>query len=517
MSKNTNAKKSDQGSEKKDYGQKNAMVKGIKTKSGVEGIRLLDPKDAKSWVLWSEELCSYVKANHHLMGNVFKEGAYKRLFISSKYDDIIDEEGNAIQTTAVQRRTIEKERLTFFLKDQHEMEVQKIKVMGVILQTISAESKHMLEAHEDYKNTDDDPLQAYNILESTHKHKLAYVSKSLKPSVIKQELYKCRQFNTETLVDFKDRFQDLCDQYHATINEERKIPEEELAMDFILKLDKRYQVFQQEVKRWADADEIDKIPKSINDAVSKANLIINENSVFRNAQQKSNYPTIFSTKIQKEKIDKKNPLKGKEINRKIKGNCFRCGKPGHMKDDCTEDPKNGRDKKKEVKASSAKIDEDEEDDDIYVTGITEEEEFDVDISAYEAKKIEKSRAIILDSGANKNLIGNKELLSNMRKGKTYKVKTASGIIKSDTVGDLPSFGMAIYLDNAPNLIALGEAERAFKVKYKQGYYFKCNKNGRTLITFNKDKQTDMYVSYDMCTTNTLANVFVDTVNKRMDL
>ena len=93
MSKNTiTMKKGDHTAEKREYSPKNAIVKGIKIRSGVEGIRLLDPKDAKSWVLWSEELCSYVKANHHLMGNVFKEGAYKRLFISSKYDDIIDED-----------------------------------------------------------------------------------------------------------------------------------------------------------------------------------------------------------------------------------------------------------------------------------------------------------------------------------------------------------------------------------------------------------------------------------------
>ena len=222
--------------------------------------------------------------------------------------------------------------------------------MGIIYQTISAESKYMLESHEDYDASKNDPLAAYNILESTHKHKLAYVSKSLKPSVIKQELFKCRQFNTETIVDFKDRFVDLCEQYDNTVGEGRKIPQEESTMDFILKLDKRYSTFQNEIKRYADANEEEKIPKTINEAVAKANLMVNEMGVFKNTGFKSSYPAIFSAKTHKGKSKGKKSGKyneeDEEADKQIKGNCFKCGKKGHRKVDC---PENSKKDKKEIK------------------------------------------------------------------------------------------------------------------------------------------------------------------------
>ena len=86
-------KKNDQGpSEKRDGGYKNSSaVKAIKNKSGVEGIRLLDPKDAKSWTLWSDEISSYVKANHHLMGDAFKNGKYEKLYVSTTYEEIVNQ------------------------------------------------------------------------------------------------------------------------------------------------------------------------------------------------------------------------------------------------------------------------------------------------------------------------------------------------------------------------------------------------------------------------------------------
>ena len=131
--------------QKENNSQKTGTVKGIKVKSGIDGIRLLDPKDSKSWVLWSEEVSSYIKANHHLMGNVFKENSYKKLFVATNNDDIVNEAGETIEMTKSQKTMVEKERINQFLKDQHEMNVQKVKVMGVIMLTISAESKHMLE------------------------------------------------------------------------------------------------------------------------------------------------------------------------------------------------------------------------------------------------------------------------------------------------------------------------------------------------------------------------------------
>ena len=522
MSKPTSGLKKDY----KDHKDNGKVAKGVKSKSGVEGIRLLDPKDGKSWIQWSEEISSYVKANYYHIGNAFKNGAYKVLYVSTNYDDVRDINGDAVHLEDKDKEIIQKERMQQWVKDTNEFRREKSKVMGIILQSISAESKYMLESHEAFhEDEEDDPLTAFLILEETHKHKLAYISKALKPSYIKAEMNKCRQFATETLVDFKDRFSDLVEQYESATNNQGTTPDEEITMDFILKLDKRYQEFQKEVKRWADAGEIYKIPKTLSEAVAKANLIVNENSPFRNnaTQRKDHYPAAFNTKTTKEHEKKSKKKEKKQLTeedpgekRVTKGNCFKCGEPGHMKADC---PKS--DKKKFIKDTASKVEIlEDEDDDIFMTGI-EEEDFDVDISSYGSKvSTDHRNDLILDSGANRNLVGNPRLLTNIKEGeRSYKVKTASGILKVNVAGSLAGFGTAVFLKDAPNLISFDEAETRYKIDYKQHKHFKClDKDNSVVKAFYKDKASRMYIAKGSAQDNVVQNeinVFVDTVNNRI--
>jgi hypothetical protein len=282
-----------------------------------------------------------------------------------------------------------------------------------------------------------------------------------------------------------------------------------------LKLDKRYSTFQNEIKRYSDANEEEKIPKTINEAVAKANLMVNEMGVFKNTGFKSSYPAIFSAKTHKGKSKGKKSGKyneeDEEADKQIKGNCFKCGKKGHRKVDC---PENNKKDKKEIKTTAARAETEEidEDNEIYVISAVEKE-FDVDISGYAAQTT-TTKKLILDSGANKNLIGNKDLLNDIKQGKIYKIKTASGIITSNISGNLPGLGFAIYLKNAPNLVSFGICEKKFTMDYLQNNYFKCIKNGEINFTFNKDPDSEMYISEDL--NDIHANVFVDTVKKRMD-
>ena len=321
MSKDAKSSKKESGfrnfKDRKESGSARTTVKAVKTKSGVEGIRMLDPRDAKTWPQWSDEISSYVLANYFYLGNCFSTGYYKDFYVSKEYDNIVDEDGNEIELDASDKKLIQKERITQYVKEVNEFKKEKSKAMGVILQSISTESKHMLESHPDYVEEDYDPLAAFNILEQTHKHRLAYVSKSLKPSYIKAELSKCKQFPNESLIDFKNRFEDLVEQYEECTTSKVKIPKNEITMDFILKLDKRYIDFQKEIKRWSDTGDEDSIPKTLTDAVAKANLIVNENSIFRiNNQKRDTYPAIFNTKTKEERGNKSNKADKKKSEKK---------------------------------------------------------------------------------------------------------------------------------------------------------------------------------------------------------
>ena len=108
-------------------------------------------------------------------------------------------------------------------------------------------------------------------------------------------------------------------------------------------------------------------------------------------------------------------------------------------------------------------------------------------------------------------------MSDIKEGsKNYRIKTASGILRSSTVGTMDHFGEAVYLKEAPNLVALDEVEKRFKVEYVQGKYFKCYNKGNEMIkSFKKDPVSRMYISADVSIENTKINVFVDTVNDRI--
>jgi len=148
MSKDAKSSKKESGfsnyKDRKESGSSRSSVKAVKTKSGVEGIRMLDPRDAKTWSQWSDEISSYVLANYFYLGNCFSTGGYKDFYVSKEYDNIVDEDGNEIELDASDKKLIQKERITQYVKEVNEFKKEKSKAMGLILQSISTESKHML-------------------------------------------------------------------------------------------------------------------------------------------------------------------------------------------------------------------------------------------------------------------------------------------------------------------------------------------------------------------------------------
>ena len=112
------------------------------------------------------------------------------------------------------------------------------------------------------------------------------------------------------------------------------------------------------------------------------------------------------------------------------------------------------------------------------------------------------------------------MLSNIKEGeRSYKIKTASGILKSNVTGTLAGFGAAVFLKDAPNLVSLDEAETRYKMDYKQYEYFKClDQNDSVVKAFYKDKRSRMYIARGSARDNVvqdIINVFVDTVSNRI--
>lgn len=450
------------------------VVKAIKNQSPMEAIPLLDYDNIGSWIRWKDAICSYAEAIYPSIGDCL-QGTRGYRTLAEPND--ADRPSTYRDLTADIRKEIDKMLWSNFFKKKEKVDEEKRLLYGVIKRTISSESHRLVQESAEYEEDDKDPVILFNILESIHAHGPGNLSNLQKPSAALENYVNCKQKPDETITDFKERYTGVYRHYNKIVGNERAIPEDQITMDFMVKLDRtRYSKFQAKIKEYDDTGETDAVPKTIDKAINLAQRMCSGRSLgglhqLGFGQKQKNYPTVFAAQISpQEKLQKVV--------------CYQCKKAGHYKSQCPE----RKEYKKSEETVQVKKSVEEVNAGIVIEEISSEEGISfsptimysetnddactmLNFFTDQATETE-SVTIYLDSGANRSVIGEEFLLDNIRNSKNpFRVRTAHGIVDCHQVGDFFDFGEAIYLKGSPNLLALRDAENRYSVKYVQSKHF----------------------------------------------
>ena len=186
--------------------------------------------------------------------------------------------------------------------------------------------------------------------------------------------------------------------------------------------------------------------------------------------------------------------KHKQGTKGFKGNCFVCGEQGHMGRDCKQrkgaQPTKDKTEERAMTASLKDEGEDEYGIDEYgfmAREVPEEIETTVSAAAMAAIGNPTDRTLILDSACTTHVVGNRELLTDVREANTRcRVKGIGGDMVTRLVGELKHFGTAYLVDGlGVNLISFAEVEDKHIVTYQRGKYMRVHVNKEADITFNR--------------------------------
>jgi hypothetical protein len=390
------------------------------------------------------------------------------------------------------------------------MKSDRAGMFAFIMLRLSNESLDAIKLEEgwDEANDEKDPLALWRLIETTHRVGIA----SRIPAVLKAESRRayqsCMQSTYESIVKFKERFDDLLANYVEHDNP--VMDEDDVAMDFYRALDNsRYASFKTNLVNNINSGAVEQ-PATLNEMYTQAAAFL----VPTRQQHAGTHKTAFATTADRDwrargganrgardnggqqpnggrgngdhEAKKDAPQENVHSNR----DCWGCGETGHILRNCPEVGKSegGDSKSGEVRMT---IQQGYPDEDEMVKGLCEDSEHDSgDKVAYlSGSKSTEWYEVLLDNQANTSII-HPRLLSNIRREDCVaKVGGLSGhTVSIDLVGHLVGFfDVLAYHDVAASILCMADVEDMYDITYDAGTSITVHMDERDLVFRRRNK------------------------------
>ena len=389
-------------------------------------------------------------------------------------------------------------------------------------------------------NDSKDPHLLWRIIEATHRVGID----SRIPAVLKAESRRayqtCAQSTYESIVTFKERFDDLLANYLEYENPE--MLEEDVAMDFYRALDNsRYAAFKTNLVNGVNSGATEQ-PANLNEMYSQASSYL----VPTRQQQAGTHRTVFATTADKSNNSGRQGGgrgRGEGRGRREKGgdeskadvtsdahanrDCWGCGETGHILRDCPSVPSVEGGETKDGMACTTRLSSHWRDRSDNVPGLTsgsswcnsedddglsfadsddpddypdmpelisdsesdDEEEEDDCVAYLSGPKTTEWYEVLLDNQANTSVIHPRLLHSIQRTPRPSKVGGLSGhTVSIDLVGHLEGFfDVLAYHDVAANVLCMADVEDLYEITYEPGHSITVHMDEEDMVFYRRNK------------------------------
>ncbi len=423
-------------------------TKAMSIMLGVEKIVL---GDRSSFIRVKKQLENYLAATYGQQGTFTED---------NKYTDVVmakdaPEAANKPTVSAEAKAARYEKRYEAFQKRADIWRDDKFKIFGEISTILNSDGENVVRSHADYEQSkkDRDPLALWKIIVLTHSMGSNTGSSLQDKQLAKREYNSLSQRDNQSLIDFRDNFQ-LCLDNLKLASVENAPKDQDQAMDFLDKVNKR--LYGELVNTLFN--NCGRGHEEYPTTLAKAYNIC---SNYKTVVEPATYPskaTAFQLVQRKQKapanklVQKDNGSKEHIQELKKTRECFKCGKLGHWKNECTAVVQ-----KKSNGHASMVINEA----DAYDEGTA----FNTTLKA----SVKDRDVFVWDTGATSTIVNNLELLSEVRKLETPLVLAGvNGKVICEYAGKLGEFGDALFNGECPcNLISANVVENLHCVKYFQ--------------------------------------------------
>ena len=373
---------------------------------------------------------------------------------------------------------IHKEAIKMRMRDIHDLRKDYPRIYAFLYGHMSTESRAKVKTVSNWADIerDNDEAALWKAMTETH---MAAVSGSAgsDKSRVRDAYYETRQHPNESVADLKKKFDDILLVFDAV--GQTRPPQEELAVDFIRKLDSnKFAGLRAELDNARLIHGTDQYPKTL---VAAYELAVNYKVVKQVADHKMGVvpaatlsTAAFATNVSKPKKQKKSAKKQKEQkSAERKGGdgessgliCWACGEPGHKLNDCPEVIARKSESKPTKKVGN------------HLTlaipvepGTVPYEDVVSYLSASSAGRVPELSAWIvgIDTMASDHVIANDQLLDRVWKSRyNIEISGVGGTIVTDLEGHLKGFGTVNVSSKGANLLSFARLSDDFDITWDQ--------------------------------------------------